>query len=107
VLRMLQCLCCVWYYIFGKYCTLLCCTTNQCALYVPLWCVCYVLGLSLTTHKENIYILITSACAYHIALLAEFMRELGVIDFCCDAIIMKQDVLFCMLVGFWHLCHKL
>jgi len=37
-------------------------------------------------------------------LLAEFMRELSTIDFYCDAIIMKQDVLLC-LIGFWHLCH--
>jgi len=31
VFRMLQCLCCVQYSIFCIYCTLLCCTTNQCA----------------------------------------------------------------------------
>jgi len=26
-------------------------------------------------------------------------------DFCYDAIVMKQDVLLCLLIGFWHLCH--
>jgi len=35
------------------------------------------------------------------------MRELSVTDFCCDVIIMKQDALLCLLVGFWHLHHKL
>jgi len=67
--------------------------------------VCCVLGLSWTTHVKNTYVFITSA--QHIALLAEFMQELSGTDFCCDAIILKQDVLLCLLIGFWHLCHKL
>jgi len=71
---------------------------------VPVWIVCTivvccVLGLSSTTHEENTYLSLTD-----IALLAEFMCELSV---CCDAIIMKQNVLLCLLVSFWHLCHKL
>jgi len=51
------------------------------------------------------YIFITST--KHIALLAEFMGELSMTDFCYDAIIMKQDVFLCLLIGFWRLCHKL
>jgi len=37
--------------------------------------VCCVLGLSWTTHEKNTYL------SYHIALLAEFMRELIVTNF--------------------------
>jgi len=46
-----------------------------------------ILGLSWTTHEDN-----TCTSAYHVALLAEFLKELSVADFCCDATIMKQDV---------------
>jgi len=75
---------------------------------VPVCIVCTivvycVLGLSWTTHEKKTFI----TSAYHIALLAEFMQELSVTNFYCNAIIMKQDVLFCLLIGFWHLCHKL
>jgi len=55
--------------------------------------VCCVLGLTETNRKENTYL-------SDIALLAEFMRELSVTSFSCGAIIMKQDVLLCLLVGF-------
>jgi len=61
-------------------------------------------GVELNNSQRE-YIFITSA--YHIALLAKFMQELSVTDLCCDTIITKQDVLLCLLVGFWRLCHKL
>jgi len=60
-------------------------------------------GVELNNSQRE-YIFITSA--YHIILLAKFMGELGITDFCCDGIIMQQDVLFCLLIGFWHLCHN-
>jgi len=94
---------------------------DVCALYVPLRCVVYWGRVEQLTKRIHIY-------HFHIAyclvswIYVRVKRDryllwsnnyetrcvsLSVTDICCDPIIMKQDVFLCLLVGFWHLCHRL